>query len=222
MERHSTPALTRRALLGAVFGVSPVLAACASRARVRGPDFVDVVARVSPSVVTIGRAAEAMGSGFAIGPGVIATAAHVVQASRPALQVKVKGQTFTARVRREDAPRDVALLDVERAAVPPLALAAPDQAPRVGEWVVVVGNPFGAGVTATVGIVSAAIGSITSSPQLAEQFQINAAVNPGNSGGPVCNLRGEVIGLATSFIPGGQGLAFVVPTAVLRALSSGT
>jgi len=192
-------------LLGAV----PLLPACASRSRRAVPDFVDVIANVSPSVIAIGRPMETLGSGFAIAPGTIATAAHVLQAARPTPQIRFKSQTYAATVLREDAPRDLALLQVDGAGVPVLPLAPPERLPRVGEWI---------GIIATVGVVSAAVGAITSSPQMAEQFQINASVNPGNSGGPVCNLRGEVIGVATSFIPGGQGLAFVMPVSALRTL----
>jgi len=215
-------ALTRRALLGTLVAALPGLSACASRSRRAVPDFVDVIAQVSPAVIAIGRPMETVGSGFAIAPGTIATAAHVLQAAQPAPQIRFKSQTYAATVLREDAPRDLALLRVDGAGVPVLPLAPPERLPRVGEWIVVLGNPFGTGIIATVGVVSAAVGAITSSPQMAEQFQINASVNPGNSGGPVCNLRGEVIGVATSFIPGGQGLAFVMPVSALRSLLSRT
>jgi len=209
-------------VLEALIGAVPLLGACASRSRQSFPDFVDVVARVTPSVLAIARGNETVGSGFIVAPGIVATAAHVLQAAGSAPQIHLGGQVFPARALREDSARDLALLRADGVNVTPMPLAPPDRPPRVGEWIVVIGNPFGTGITATAGIVSAGIGAIASTPLLAEQFQINASVNPGNSGGPVCNLRGEAIGVATSFIPGGQGLAFIVPVPALRALMART
>jgi serine protease Do len=108
----------------------------------------------------------------------------------------------------------VALLEVSQA-LTPLVLAT--TAPRVGEWIVVLGNPIGGGTTATTGIVSAAPGAISATPELVRRLQIDASVNPGNSGGPVCNLRGEVIGSTTSLVSGAQGIAFATPASALRA-----
>ena len=70
---------------------------------------------------------------------------------------------------------------------------------------------------ATAGIVSAVPGAITT-PAFVEKIQINAAVNPGNSGGPGLQLRGEVVGVASSLVPGGQGLAFATPAAAIERL----
>jgi S1-C subfamily serine protease len=97
----------------------------------------------------------------------------------------------------------------------PLRLAA--NPPQVGEWIVVLGNPFGAGTTATAGIISAAPGAITANAQLARQVQINASVNPGNSGGPVCNRAGDVVGATTTLVAAGQGIAFATSAATIRA-----
>lgn len=201
-------------------GLSVLLADCASR---RGtlPDFVDVIARVSQSVVTIRGAADTVGSGFAVEPNLIVTAEHVVKAAGPTPGVVTSGTTRTATVLRTDPSSDVALLRLDGPGPPTVSLELSDAVARVGEWIVVVGNPFGVGVSATVGTVSAAVGAITATPQLAGQLQINVSVNPGNSGGPVCDTRGRVIGVATSFIPGGQGLAFVAPVETLRTLMRG-
>jgi serine protease Do len=142
------------------------------------------------------------------------TAAHVAQAAGNGPTVTSAAGKQTARVigtREED---DLALLEIGQA-LTPLRLAA--QPPRVGEWIVVIGNPFGAGTTATVGIVSAAPGAITATPQLARQIQINASVNPGNSGGPVCNLNGEVVGATTTLVAAGQGIAFATSAALINA-----
>jgi S1-C subfamily serine protease len=191
-------------------------AACASRAsRLPAvPDFVELIERIGPSVAAIGDGKQTLGSGFAIRPTLVITAAHVAQAAGAAAVVVSAGRPQAARIvatREED---DVALLEISQA-MPPLVLApAP---PRVGEWVVVVGNPFGGGMTATAGIVSAAPGAISATPELARRVQISAAVNPGNSGGPVCNLRGEVIGATTSLVAAGQGIAFATSASLLRA-----
>jgi serine protease Do len=191
-------------------------AACASRAtREPGavPDFVAVIGRVAPSVVAIGDSTQAVGSGFAVGPDLVITAAHVVKAAGAAPVVTSSRGRQTARIIGMHAESDVAVLSVSQA-LPPLSLA--EMIPQVGEWIVVVGNPFGAGTTATVGIVSAAPGAIAATPALARQIQIDASVNPGNSGGPVCNLRGVVVGATTSLVANGQGIAFATSASVLR------
>jgi serine protease Do len=77
-------------------------------------------------------------------------------------------------------------------------------------------------MTATAGIVSASPGAIAATPELARRIQINASVNPGNSGGPVVNLAGEVVGATTSLVAGGQGIAFATSAAVLRAFLATT
>ena len=195
----------------------PILgsAACAARTRLSSlPDFAALVERVAPSVVAVGDANQTLGSGFAVAPGLVVTAAHVAQAlgAQPVV-ISSKGRQ-PARVVASHQDDDMALLEVGQA-LPPLPLAAAP--PRVGEWIVVVGNPFGGGMTATAGIVSAAPGAIKATPELARRIQINAAVNPGNSGGPVVNLSGEVVGATTSLVAGGQGIAFATSAAVLRA-----
>jgi serine protease Do len=193
-------------------------AACASRDTPRPstvPDFVALIERIGPSVTAIGDGKQTVGSGFAIRPTLVVTAAHVAQAVGATVVVASSGRQQAARIVAIREGDDVALLEVSES-IPPLALAS--LPPRVGEWIVVVGNPFGGGTTATAGIVSAAPGAIASNPDLARRIQINAAVNPGNSGGPVCNLRGEVIGATTSLVPAGQGIAFATPASLLQAL----
>jgi serine protease Do len=215
---------TRAVILGApalcsVTGTGAGSAACtAARRRVpaTAPDFAALIERLAPAVVSIAGAAQTLGSGFGVGGNLVVTAAHVAQAAGSPLYVVAASGKHVARVIKVDDHRDLAVLQVE----PPLPSIAltPAGSARVGEWVVVLGNPFGAGVTATVGIVSATPGAITTPAQLAERIQINAAVNPGNSGGPVCNLHGEAVGMASALMPGGQGLAFVTPSSTIRAL----
>jgi len=190
-------------------------AACAARpARLSSlPDFVAVVERVTPSIVAVGDAKQTLGSGFAVAGDLVVTAAHVAQALTAQTFVTSRGGRQPARLLAARQDDDLALLEIGQP-LPPLPIAAAP--PRVGEWIVVVGNPFGGGTTATAGIVSAAPGAISANPDLARRIQINAAVNPGNSGGPVVNLAGEVIGATTSLVANGQGIAFATSAAVLR------
>lgn len=196
--------------------IPAISAACAARStpRLASPDFVALVEQVSPSIVSIGDGAQTVGSGFAVGPTLVITAAHVAQNAGRAIVVTSAQGRQPARLVGMDEQDDVALLEVSQP-LPALMLAT--ASPKVGEWILVLGNPFGSGMTATAGIVSAAPGSITATPILARQVQINAAVNPGNSGGPVCNLRGEVIGATTTLVAAGQGIAFATSAAALRS-----
>jgi serine protease Do len=195
-----------------IFG-SPACAARAGR-RASVPDFVALIERVGPSVVAVGDAKQTLGSGFAVAPDLVVTAAHVAQAvgAQPFVISSAGRQPARVVATRQD--DDLALLEVGQP-LKPLTLAA--AAPKVGEWILVVGNPFGGGMTATAGIVSAAPGAISATPELARRLQINAAVNPGNSGGPVVNLAGEVVGATTSLVAGGQGIAFATSASVLRS-----
>jgi serine protease Do len=176
---------------------------------------VSLVAKISPSVVGIGSNTQMLGSGFVVRPNVVTTAAHVVQAAGTTVVVTASSGKLVAKVIATRDEDDLALLEINQP-LTPLAIATGP--PRVGEWIVVIGNPFGAGTTATAGIVSALPGAITATPQLARQIQINASVNPGNSGGPVCNLAGEVVGATTTLVSAGQGIAFATSAAQISAL----
>ena len=196
----------------------PILGAAACAARTARqtalPDFVALIERIGPSVVAVGEANQTLGSGFAVAADLVVTAAHVAKAIGAQAVVTSSTGRQPARVvatRQED---DLALLEVGTP-LKPLTLAA--ALPKVGEWIVVVGNPFGGGTTATAGIVSAAPGAIAANPELARRIQINAAVNPGNSGGPVVNLAGEVVGATTTLVAAGQGIAFATSAAAVRS-----
>jgi serine protease Do len=209
-----------RASRYAVIAALLVLPACAKMSPTNHPDFVEVIARASPAVVAIAGATETFGSGFLIAPNRVVTAAHVARAAGASLFVLAAARRIEGKVIASNDGNDVALIEIATPdALPALKLAAAQ--PRVGEWVSVLGNPFGAGVTATVGIVSAAAGTITATPELTRKLQINAAVNAGNSGGPICNVRGEVIGIASALVPGGQGLAFVTTADAIRDMLAG-
>ncbi len=160
-----------------------------------------------------GPRAMAQGSGFFISAdGYIVTNNHVVEGATEADIVMDGGRTFKARVIGTDPRTDLALLKAEGTDFPFVRFAG--AAPRVGDWVIAVGNPFGLGGTVTAGIVSARGRDIGSGPY-DDFLQIDAAVNRGNSGGPTFNANGEVIGVNTAIYSpsgGNVGIAFAIPS----------
>jgi serine protease Do len=129
------------------------------------------------------------------------------------------GATLKARVIGTDPKTDLALIKVDGQKDFPFVKLASDK-PKVGEWVVAMGNPFGLGGTVTAGIVSAEGRDIGSGPY-DDFIQIDAPVNRGNSGGPTFNLKGEVIGVNTAIYSpsgGSVGIAFDIPAATVRAI----
>ena len=164
----------------------------------------------------------AQGSGFILSEdGYIVTNNHVVSRAVKVEVVLDDGAVIPTKVVGTDAATDLALLKIEyRRALPFVTLA--DAAPRVGEWVMAMGNPYGLGGTVTAGIVSAKGRDIGSGP-FDSYIQIDAPVNHGNSGGPTFNMGGEVIGVNTAiFSPSGGsiGIAFDIPAAVVKAVVS--
>src|SRR5262245_322238 len=141
--------------------------------------------------------AQGQGSGFFVSAdGYIVTNHHVVDKAVKVEIVTDNGLTLPAKVIGTDAKTDLALLKVDgRADFPFVELA--DSKPRVGEWVVAMGNPFGLGGTVTAGIVSAHGRNIGAGPY-DDFLQIDAPVNKGNSGGPTFNTKGEVVGVNTA------------------------
>jgi serine protease Do len=163
---------------------------------------------------------QGQGSGFFVSAdGYIVTNHHVVDKAVKVEIVTDKGVTLDAKVIGTDAKTDPALIKVEgRGDFPFVDLA--DSKPRVGEWVVAMGNPFGLGGTVTAGIVSAHGRNIGAGPY-DDFLQIDAPVNKGNSGGPTFNTRGEVVGVNTAiFSPSGGsvGIAFAVPADTVKAV----
>lgn len=197
------------------------LGACAVAPSQLGPDtLIDLVQRSAPAVVGIGDANGVLGSGFRIqNTRLIVTAAHVVQALTGPPSVAWNNRHWPARLAKLDVLADLALLEIDAdAPMPGLALAGAAPALAPGQWIVVLGCPFGAGPTATMGIVSALPGAVLLPAMLKDRIQLNAAINPGNSGGPVVNLAGQVVGVANATVPGGYGLGFAVPAAALLPL----
>ena len=154
----------------------------------------------------------AQGSGFFISSdGYIVTNNHVVDHATEVTVTTSDGKTLAAKVIGTDAKTDLALLKVNDSGTFPFVKFAP-HTPRVGDWVIAVGNPFGLGGTVTAGIVSARGRDIGSGPY-DDFIQIDAPVNHGNSGGPTFNTDGDVVGVNTAiFSPSGGsvGIGFAI------------
>jgi len=153
------------------------------------------------------------GSGFFISPdGYVVTNNHVVKDASSVEVTLADGAKYSAKVVGTDPKTDIALIKVNGGSNFPYVKFA-GQEPRVGDWVVAVGNPFGLGGTVTAGIVSAQSRDIGSGPY-DDYIQIDAPINRGNSGGPAFDMNGDVIGINTAiFSPSGGsvGIGFDIP-----------
>ena len=160
------------------------------------------------------------GSGFFVSQdGYVVTNNHVVQNATEVQLVTDSGKTLAAKVIGTDPRTDIALLKVTEEGNYPFVQLAKTK-PRIGDWVLAVGNPFGLGGTVTAGIVSAQGRDIGSGPY-DDFLQIDAAVNRGNSGGPTFNQKGEVVGVNTAIYSpsgGNVGIAFAVPAATVDSV----
>ena len=159
------------------------------------------------------------GSGFFItADGYAVTNNHVVQNADNVQVTTDDGKTYAAKVIGTDPRTDLALIKVDGKEFPYVKLS--DTAPRIGDWVLAVGNPFGLGGTVTAGIVSARGRDIGAGPY-DDFIQIDAPVNKGNSGGPTFDVDGNVIGVNTAiFSPSGGsvGIAFDIPADTVKTV----
>ena len=163
----------------------------------------------------------ALGSGFIIDPaGYVVTNNHVIEGADTITVVLDDGTRLAADVRGRDPKTDLALLKVE--AAEPLAHVSfgDSDAMRVGDWVVAVGNPFGLGGTVTAGIISARGRDLKSGP-FDDFLQVDAPINRGNSGGPLFDGAGRVIGINTAIYSpsgGNVGIGFAIPSALAEPI----
>ena len=167
------------------------------------------------------RRTTALGSGFIIDSGgYIVTNNHVINEADDITVILQDETNLKAEVVGRDAKTDLALLKVESDRPLPYVKWGDSSTARVGDWVIAIGNPFGLGGTVTAGIISATARNINSGPY-DDYLQTDASINRGNSGGPLFNLKGEVIGVTTAiFSPSGGsiGLGFAAPSSLAKTV----
>jgi hypothetical protein len=196
---------------------APPLAAPQPASAVQPPRNVtpaEIAAHSTPAIVSI-RTEESLGTGFVVrADGWIATNLHViVGGSRVVVTLADRRELAVVEVLAADAQHDVALVHVEAQGLPVLTLGQ-SEALRPGDPVVAIGHPLGLEDTVSNGLVSA----VRTIEDGSKVLQISAPIAPGSSGGPIFNDRGEVIGIATAIITGGQNLNFGVPIDDLKPL----
>ena len=176
------------------------------------PTVPEVISGASESMLNIASDSGSIGTGFVVASdGLVVTNYHIGRQTR-IFAVLPSGKHLNATLVAKNEAADLALLRLNATGLKPLKLRTSDV--LVGEPVIVLGNPFGLGITASVGIVSATGRSIGKS----ERIQTDAAINPGNSGGPLLDANGEVLGVDSAKTKIGQGVGFAVPAKILQQL----
>jgi serine protease Do len=185
--------------------------------------FADIVERNLPSVVRVITSGAKAGEGSGVivsADGLIVTNYHVVAgAAKTRIQLN-DGRELDATLIAGDAPIDIAVLKID-AVVQPIVFGDSSRL-RIGEYVLAIGNPFGVGTTVTQGIVSAMSPSKLGVAGDEDYIQTDAAVNPGNSGGPLINTRGELVGINTAILSvtgANTGIGFALPSNVVALVA---
>lgn len=167
------------------------------------------------------RQAQSLGSGFILsGDGYIVTNNHVIEAADEITAILSNGDEYAARIIGRDLKTDLALLKIDpKESLPAVKFGNSDDA-RVGDWIIAIGNPYGLGGSVSAGIISARARDIHAGP-FDDFIQTDAAINRGNSGGPMFNTDGEVIGINTAiFSPSGGniGIGFAIPSVLAKPI----
>jgi len=181
---------------------------------------IRVVERVSPSVVNV-RRGRSGGSGVIVAPdGYALTNAHVVDGAREVAVTLDSGAELMAAVVGTDNATDLAVIRIFASGLPSAELAETESL-RVGQLVIAIGDPLGFHSTVTTGVVSALGRSLSAKDgRLIENvIQTDAALNPGNSGGPLVDTHAKVVGINTAIIPTAQGICFAIPAATARLVA---
>ena len=200
--------------------------------------FAPIAKHADPSVVTITTKEEeqqqffpghprrqlmGLGTGFIVDKdGIILTNNHVIEGANTIVVKLSNDKRYPARVVGRDPATEIAVVKIEEHDLVPIALGDSD-ALEVGDWVVAIGNPFGLSHTVSAGIISAK-GRTREDVQLGDPadyynfLQTDASINHGNSGGPLLNLRGEVVGINTAIREDAQGIGFAIPINMVKQL----